>query len=87
MNRDTVGVHHLNDTRRGPLNPAGTEVTRFGRTFRVGDRVLQLVNNYDKDMFNGDLGWVTGVDHVTGRITVSFEETGVDYDFSELDEL
>ena len=87
MNRGDVGVHRLNDRLREALNPVGTEVTRFGRTFRVGDRVLQSVNNYDKDVFNGDLGWVTGVDHTAGRITVSFEETGVDYDFSELDEL
>ena len=87
MNRGTVGVHQLNDRLREALNPAGTEVTRFGRTFRVGDRVLQTVNNYDKDVFNGDLGWVTGVDLGAGRIAVSFEETVVDYDFSELDEL
>ena len=53
----------------------------------MGDRVLQTVNNYDKGVFNGDLGWVTGVDHTAGRIAVNFEETGVDYDFSELDEL
>ena len=87
MNRGAVGVHQLNDKLREALNPAGTEVTRFGRTFRVADRVLQSVNNYDKDVFNGDLGWVTGVDHAAGRVTVNFEETGVDYDFSELDEL
>ena len=87
MNRGAVGVHRLNDRLREALNPAGTEVTRFGRTFRVGDRVLQSVNNYDKDVFNGDLGWVTGVDHAVGRITVNFDEAGVDYDFSELDEL
>ena len=87
MNRGIVGVHQLNDRLREALNPVGTEVTRFGRNFRVGDRVLQTVNNYDKDVFNGDLGWVTGVDHAAGRIAVSFEETGVDYDFSELDEL
>ena len=87
MNRGGAGVHQLNDRLREALNPAGTEVTRFGRTFRVGDRVLQMVNNYDKDVFNGDLGWVTGVDHAAGRITVNFEETGVDYDFLELDEL
>ena len=87
MNRGAVGVHQLNDRLREALNPAGTEVTRFGRTFRVGDRVLQTVNNYDKDVFNGDLGWVTGVDLAAGRIAVSFEETGVNYDFSELDEL
>ena len=87
MNRGIVGVHQLNDRLREALNPVGTEVTRFGRNFRVGDRVLQTVNNYDKDVFNGDLGWVTGVDHAAGRIAVSFEETDVDYDFSELDEL
>ena len=87
MNRGAVGVHQLNDRLREALNPAGAEVTRFGRTFRVGDRVLQTVNNYDKDVFNGDLGWVTGMDHASGRISVSFEETGVDYDFTELDEL
>ena len=84
MNRGAVGVHQLNDRLREALNPAGTEVTRFGRTFRVGDRVLQTVNDYDKDVFNGDLGWVTGMDLAAGRIAVSFEDTGVDYDFSEL---
>ena len=47
MNLGTDGVHQLNDKLREALNPAGTEVTRFGRTFRVGDRVLQTVNNYD----------------------------------------
>ena len=87
MNRGAAGVHQLNDRLREALNTAGTEVTRFGRTFRVGDRVLQTVNNYDKDVFNGDLGWVAGVDNGAGRITVNFEEAGVDYDFSELDEL
>ncbi len=87
MNRGAIGVHQLNERLREALNPEGTEVTRFGRTFRVGDRVLQSVNNYDKDVFNGDLGWVTGVDHAAGRVTVNFEGTGVDYDFSELDEL
>ena len=85
--RGAVGVHQLNDRLRGALNPARTEVTRFGRTFRVSDRVLQTVNDYDKDVFNGDLGWVTGVDHTAGRVAVNFEETVVDYDFSELYEL
>ena len=87
MNRGNVGDHRLNDRLREALNPVGTEVTRFGRTFRVGDRVLQTVNNYDKDVFNGDLGWVTRVDHAAGRVAVSFEETGVEYNLSELDEL
>ena len=87
MNRGTVGVRELNDRLREALNPEGTEVTRFARTFRVGDRVLQSVNNYYKDVYNGDLGWVTEVDHSTGRVAVAFDGAGVDYDFSELDEL
>ena len=87
MNRGAVGVHQLNDRLREALNPMGAEVARFGRAFREGDRVLQSVNNYDKDVFNGDLGWVAGVDHDAGRIMVNFDETVVDYDFSELDEL
>ena len=87
MNRAAVGVHRLNDRLREALNPAETEVTRFGRTFRVCDRVLQTINNYDKDVFNGDRGWVTGVDRAAGRVAVNFEDTGVGYGFSELDEL
>ena len=49
--------------------------------------MLQSVNNYDKDVFNGDLCWVTGVDHTAGRVMVTFDETGLEYDFTELDEL
>ncbi len=87
MNRGTVGTRQLNDRLREALNPCGVEVTRFGRTFRTGDRVLQSVNNYDKDVFNGDQGGIAEVDVAAGRITVVFDETHVDYDFSELDEL
>lgn len=87
MNRGAVGVHQLNDRLRDALNPVGDEVTRFARTFRVGDRVLQLANNYDKDVFNGDLGWVAGLDADAARVSVAFDGQTVDYDFSELDEL
>ena len=87
MNRGSIGVHQLNDRLREALNPEGTEVTRFARTFRVGDRVLQSVNSYDKEVFNGDLGWIADVDHSVGRVSVTFDGICVDYDFSELDEL
>ena len=55
MNRGSVGASALNGRLQEALNPSGLAVTRFGRTFREGDRVLQTVNNYDKDVFNGDL--------------------------------
>jgi exodeoxyribonuclease V alpha subunit len=71
------------------LNPAqaGAELQRYGWTFRVGDKVLQTVNDYDKDVFNGDIGRVTGIDHVDQEVTVDYDGRQVVYDFGELDEL
>ena len=87
MNRGAVGAHQLNDRLRDALNPHGVEVTRFGRTFRTGDPVLQTANNYDKGLFNGDQGGVAEINVDASRIRVVFDGTLVDYDFSELDEL
>lgn len=60
---------------------------RFGWTFRIGDRVLQNENNYDRDVFNGDLGIVEKINRIEQVITVSFEGRSVEYDFCDLDEL
>ncbi|MDA1129770.1 MAG: AAA family ATPase, partial [Chloroflexi bacterium] len=87
MNRGSVGANALNARLQERLNPTGEAVTRFGRTFRGGDRVLQTVNNYDKGVFNGDLGWVTGISMDQGAMSVTYDDQGVEYDFSELDEL
>jgi len=62
-------------------------VTRFGTSFAPGDKVLQTVNNYDKEVFNGDIGRIVAVDLEEGSLTVEFEERLVPYDFGELDEL
>ena len=87
MNRGSVGSSALNARLQEALNPHGPSVTRFGRTFRSGDKVLQTVNDYDKDVFNGDLGWVDGIEMDSGTMTVAYEDGEVSYDFSELDEL
>lgn len=87
MNRGSVGSSALNGRLQEALNPSGSAVTRFGRTYRVGDRVLQTINNYDKDVFNGDLGRVTKLNLDAGNLAVTYDETEVDYDFNELDEL
>ncbi len=87
MNRGSLGASSLNQQLQEVLNPGGSGVTRFGRTFRVGDRVLQTVNNYDKEVFNGDLGWVTRINMDDGSLGVAYDEGEVVYDFSELDEL
>ena len=88
MNRGSIGASALNVRLQEALNPnKGPVVMRFGRTFRSGDRVLQTVNNYDKEVFNGDLGWVTGIRINEGEMTVAFDDSEVTYGFSELDEL
>ena len=70
------------------LNPPGTvKVERFGWTFTPGDKVMQVVNDYDKEVFNGDLGRVRTIDLEAGELVAEFDGREVPYDFGELDEL
>ncbi len=89
--RGPAGVATLNSLLQEALNPArpGCSAKRFGAvTFRVGDRVMQLRNNYDLDVYNGDIGVVTAIDTVEQLLHVQFEsERAVAYDFELLDEL
>jgi exodeoxyribonuclease V alpha subunit len=89
MNRSLLGARNLNQVLQEALNPTqgGPEVQRFGWTFRVGDRVIQNQNNYDRDVFNGDLGVVEKVNRIGQVMTVSFEGRLVEYDFGDLDEV
>jgi exodeoxyribonuclease V alpha subunit len=89
MNRADLGVRQLNQLVQGVLNAPGDEpeVSRFGIAFRPGDKVLQTVNNYDKGVFNGDIGRVKRVDLEEQTVRVDFDGTGVLYEFDELDEL
>ena len=88
MNRGSLGARTLNIEPQRALNPPGElRVERFGWTYGPGDKVMQVANNYERDVFNGDLGVVTGLDVEDGALTVSFEEREVEYGFGELDEL
>lgn len=88
MNRGALGARSLNVELQKMLNPqAGAGINRFGITFASGDKVMQTVNNYDKDVFNGDIGWITAVDTEEGVIRVNFDGRLVEYEFGELDEL
>jgi exodeoxyribonuclease V alpha subunit len=70
------------------LNPhSQPRVQRYGTTYAPGDKVLQRVNNYDKEVFNGDIGWITALDLEQSVLTVDFDGRGVEYEFAELDEL
>jgi len=88
MNRGSLGARTLNIELQRVLNPPGTtRVERFGWTFCPGDKVMQVTNDYDRDVFNGDLGIIMGIDMEEGALTVSFEGRAVEYGFGELDEL
>jgi exodeoxyribonuclease V alpha subunit len=88
MNRSELGVAALNARLQAVLNPHGTpQIERFERVFRVGDKVLQTQNDYDKDVFNGDIGRIVAIDEFERELTVQFDERRIVYDFGELDEL
>lgn len=87
MQRGVVGASNLNLMLQEALNPNKTGLSRGGFSFRKGDRVMQIRNNYDKSVFNGDLGYVIDVNMEDRTLTAQFDDTPVEYEVSELDEL
>lgn len=87
MNRGPLGTDNLNAVLRDLLNPEGATVTRGGQSLRVGDKVMQVRNNYDLEVFNGDIGRVRAIDEVAQIVTVTVDGREVAYDFSMIDEL
>lgn len=87
MQRGVVGATNLNQLLQAALNPSGNGLNRGGYAFRVGDRVMQIRNNYDKEVFNGDLGYVQDVNVEDRTLTVDFDGKLVEYEYTELDEL
>jgi exodeoxyribonuclease V alpha subunit len=88
MNRGGVGARSLNIELQVALNPAGDrKVERFGWTFAPGDKVMQIENDYDKEVYNGDIGYIDDVDPDAGELTASFDGRAVAYGFGELDTL
>ena len=87
MQRGGLGARALNASLQAALNPHGEAIERFGWSYRVGDKVMQIVNNYDKDIFNGDIGRIRALDREEHEVRVVFDEHDVVYNFEELDEL
>ena len=88
MNRGGVGARSLNIELQAALNPAGDrKVERFGWTFAPGDKVMQIENDYDKEVYNGDIGFVADVEPEEGELTASFDGRSVTYGLGELDTL
>ncbi|MEA3412066.1 MAG: ATP-dependent RecD-like DNA helicase [Pseudomonadota bacterium] len=88
MNRGGLGARSLNVELQRLLNPGdGPRVERFGWSFAAGDKVIQTVNDYDKEVFNGDIGRVLRVDPETSQVEIEFDGREVSYDYGELDEV
>ena len=87
MKRGVLGTSNLNMELQSLLNPSSRELVRGGRRFRLGDKVIQLKNNYEKEVFNGDVGRVVDMDLEEQLLLVDFRGRIVSYDFSELDEI
>ena len=89
MHRGALGARALNVALQQALNPPtdGVSVERFGFTYRVGDKVMQTENDYDKDVFNGDLGYVRRIDPDAQEVLIEFEGRPVEYQVGELDEV
>jgi len=90
LHRGPIGVRALNaalQERLNPPQPTRPQVQRGETVFRTGDRVLQTVNNYDKSVYNGDIGWIAAIDVEGEMLRVGFDQGDVSYEFNELDEL
>jgi len=87
MRRFELGADNMNAVLQSVINPRGEEFVRFGRTYRVGDRIMQMRNNYDKDVYNGDIGLIHAVNHDDQQVIVDYDGRLVAYDFGEVDEL
>jgi exodeoxyribonuclease V alpha subunit len=87
MQRGVVGAANLNLLLQNEINPDGIGLRRGGVQYRNGDKVMQIRNNYDKEVFNGDIGTISYVDLDERTLTVDFDGKNVPYDISELDEL
>ncbi|HEV7251904.1 MAG TPA: ATP-dependent RecD-like DNA helicase [Mesorhizobium sp.] len=88
MQRGAMGARSLNADLQRALNPSpATTMEKFGSTFQVGDKVMQTENDYDKEVFNGDVGTISRIDHEEGVLVASFEGKEVEYPFGELDAL
>jgi exodeoxyribonuclease V alpha subunit len=87
MHRGVVGSVNLNAELQKHLNPSGDEIVRGERILRIGDKVMQIRNNYDKEVFNGDIGKITRINREDQEVIVDYDNRVVSYEYAELDEI
>ncbi|MFV9691095.1 MAG: ATP-dependent RecD-like DNA helicase [Desulfobacteria bacterium] len=87
MHKGIVGAGNLNMELQSTLNPGQGGVMRGNRNYRLNDKVMQIKNNYDKEVFNGDIGRITRIDEDARKVTISFDRRDRAYDYTDLDEI
>jgi len=87
MHRGIVGVENLNAKLQKALNPGKNQIMHGNRNYRVNDKVMQIKNNYEKDVFNGDIGRIVGISHEDQEVIISFDGRNILYKLSDLDEI
>ena len=87
MNRGIIGTSNLNIELQKAMNPREDALIRGGRTFRVNDKVMQIRNNYEKEVFNGDIGKISRIDTENQEAIITIDGRDLTYDFSEIDEV
>lgn len=87
MKKGIIGIENINQTLQQMLNPQETFLARAGFKFQVGDKVMQIRNDYKKEVFNGDIGYILEIDAEEEQVTIKFDEKDVVYEYNELDEL
>ena len=87
MHRGETGTIALNERLQTTLNPEGPSVRQGNRFFRLGDKVMQLKNDYEREVYNGDVGFISKIDEASRTLVVRFDERQVDYGEADIDEL
>jgi exodeoxyribonuclease V alpha subunit len=87
MHKGIVGAENLNVELQKALNPVEDSVTRGGRNFRINDKVMQIKNNYERGVFNGDMGRIAKIDPDVQEVIITFDGMDVVYDYTDLDEI
>ncbi|MDN3505677.1 MAG: ATP-dependent RecD-like DNA helicase [Simkaniaceae bacterium] len=87
MKRGVIGTENLNQVMQDLLNPSPQPLLRMGKRFHRGDKVMQIRNNYDRNVFNGDVGYISEIDVTEQMLCVDYYGRSVEYEFSDLDEL
>lgn len=87
MKKGVIGIQNLNAVLQAALNPQETSLLRAGQKFQVGDKVMQLRNDYKREVFNGDIGEILEINSVDQQVVVNIDDREVLYDYNDLDEL